>query len=425
MLPLFIGIWALMGCSEEDIALEPQYSVSISQVEDFSTTVIVTHTGTNRESYYVIAVKGDVEDVSEEVAKHYISVTNKTVSDTPYNQKKRVVKLQNLMPETAYTCIVYGVDDSGNIKGIPAKTSFITTSSTIIFEKTDKWIISYKGQDKYNEKTYSRIDIKVQGDIEERYFVRVFKKQEIDDHPDTRSLILQAYYDFNDDRNETEDENFWIDDKFVSTGNITYYKYLYKGTYQVYVIGVNANGRLTGHYACGEEFDFNRYELEPEYASLIGDWEISDEAGGFLFFSLSEKWANNTLTISGWGINDCPLTMNYDSSGIYFLSIPGQSAKGNTRGGVETNILTLRPWYLNKEEEFRIFYSSIITTLARAKGKNDDGSFTFSRAFNIQLDNNEYASTNGIVLTFYDEEKRLQYYNSSKILLPFTMKKIE
>lgn len=422
---ILISICALTCCSKEEIAPELRFSVSVSQIEDFSATVIVTHTGTNRDVYYAIAVKGDVEDISEEIVKHHNNIVNQTASDTPFDQKKRVVKLQGFSPDTDYTCIVYGVDDSGNIKGVPAKASFRTTPCSIVFEETDKWVITYMGQDKYNGRTYSKINIGVQGDVEERFFVRVFNKEEIDNHTDAQSIVLQAYYDFIEEWNEIGDENFWIDDNLVATGSINYYKYLYRGTYQVYVIGVNANGSLTGHYAYSDEFEFDKYELESEYAYLIGDWEVTDAVGNFVFFSLNEKWANSTLTMSGWGFNDCPLTMNYDPSGTYFLSIPGQSANGSAWGEEDIFIMTLRPWYLNEEDKFRIYSSSIVTTLARSKKKNADDSFTFTRAFNIKLDNGEYANTNGIILTFYNADGSLHYYNSSKIQLPFTMKKIK
>ena len=422
---ILISVCVLTCCSEDETTPELRFSVSVSQVEEFSATVIVTHNGTNRDVYYAIAVEGNVEDIFEEIAKHHRKIGNQTASNTPFDQKKRVVKLQGLSPDTGYTCIVYSMDESGNINGVPAKVSFKTTSNTINFEKTNKWAISYQGQEKYNGRTYSRINIKVQGDVEERFFVRIFNKEELDSHTDTQSLILQAYNDFNKERNETEDENFWIDNKFVATGSVNYYEYLHKGSYQVYVIGVDANGHLTGHYAYSEEFEFDKYELEPEYAYLIGDWEVTDEVGGSVIFTLSEKWANSTLMMSGWGYNDCPLTMNYEPSSTYFLSIPGQSVTGSAWGEKETTVMTLCPWYLNAEGELRIYTTSIVTTLARTKGKNDDGSFTFSSAFNIKLDNGEYANINGMVLTSYDEEKSLHYYNSSKIQLPFTMKKIE
>lgn len=422
---VFISICALAACSKVEITPQQCFSVSVSKVEDFSATVIVTHTGTNRDVYYAIAVKGDVEDIYMEIDKHHNDIGSQNVVDVPYNQKKRVVKLNGLLPDTEYTCIVYGVDEYGDIKGVPAKASFRTESCSIVFEATDKWAIAYRGQDKYNGNTYSKIDVTVQGDVEERFFVRVLNKQVVEKLADPRSVILYAYNDFISEKNETEDENFWIDDKFVFTGSIHYFKYLNQGTYQVYVIGVDANGRLTGHYANSEEFEFDRYELDPEYAYLIGDWEITDEVGESILFSLSEKWANSTLTMSGWGYNDCPLTMNYNPSGTYILSIPGQSANGCAWEKDETTTMTLRPWYLNEEGKLRIYTSSIVTSLARAKKINKDGTFTFSRAFNIELNNGEYANTNGIILTFYDEEKSLHYYNSSKIQFPFTMRKIE
>lgn len=86
--------------------------------------------------------------------------------------------------------------------------------------------------------------------------------------------------------------------------------------------------------------------------------------------------------------------------------------------------MTLRGWYIDEEYNFRIYTSQTISTLARAKD-NNNGTFTFYPGFNINLKNDEKATTTGIILTFYNEDNKLHYYNSSKIQFPFTMRKVE
>lgn len=425
ILLLVLGALSLVSCSEDDYVPELRFSIAVNEVADFSAKVTVTHTGTNRVMYYAFAVEGQISDIVPEIQKHKEAVLKDPQMMDVYDQKKRVVKLSGLLPETCYTCIVYGLDENENIIGTAASTCFTTKSSSIEFELNPKWAISYKGQSKYNNKTYSRIDINVNGDIEERYFIKIYEVSVINNYADLRSLLLKAYNDFNSERNDLENEYFWIEDNLVSAGSIYYYKYLTKGRYQAFAIGVDANGALTGHYACSEVFDFDHYELEPGYAELLGEWVITDGKGGEVFFSLSEKWANNTLTISGFGFNDCPLTLKYTPDENYLLTISGQSAKGISWGEEESKTMTLRAWYLDEEKNFKIYTSSIISTLARSKGKNDDGTYTFSRGFNIKLKNEENATTLGMLLTYYNEENKLFYFNSSKIQLPFMMRKTD
>lgn len=422
---LLLGALFFTNCSEDDSVPELRFSIAVNEVADFSAKVTVTHTGTNRVMYHAFAVEGQISDIAPEIQKHKDTIMKESQMADFYDQKKRVIKLSGLLPEKCYTCIVYGIDDIGNVIGTAASTYFTTKTSSIEFELNPKWKLSYKGQSKYNNKTYSRIDINVNGEIDERYFIKIYDTCVINNYSDIRGLLLKAYNDFNSERNELENEAFWIEDNLVSTGSIYYYKYLTKGRYQAFAIGIDANGTLTGHYACSDAFDFDHYELEPGYTELLGEWEITDGMGGEIFFSLSEKWANSTLTMSGFGFNDCPLTLKYTPEENYLLTISGQSAKGTSWGEEESKTMTLRAWYLNEDDNFRIYTSSIINTLARSKGKNEDGTYTFTRGFNITLDNEEYAKTLGMLLTYYNEENKLMYFNSSKIQLPFTMRKLD
>lgn len=425
LLALVLSIFTIVSCADEESVSDIRFSIQLNEVAENTTTITVTHTGTNRSLYYAFAVPGEINDIGAEIEKHRSTISNGIVTEEAFDQKKRVIKLLGLSPETRYTCIVYGVDENNDICGIPCSAVFTTTSSTVEFTLNPKWQITYLGQSKINEKTYSRIDVDVIGDISERYFISVYKKEIVNEYKDIRGFLLKAYNDFNSKRNELDDEYFWIEDNFVRTGSTSHYQYLFKGSYQAFAIGVNANGALTGHYASSDVFDFERYELEPAYEELLGDWAFIDEVGGEIFFTLSENWANSTLTMSGFGYNDCPITIKYTPQENYMLTISGQSAKGVTWGEEISKTMTLRAWYLNEDDEFKIYRSSIINTLARSRGKNEDGTYTFSRGFNIALQNDENAKTVGMILTYYNEENHLFYLNSSKIQLPFTMKKIE
>lgn len=425
ILLLLLGLLLFANCSEDDTIPELRFSIAVTEVCDFSAKVTVTHTGTNRVKYCAFVVEGKISDIDTEIQKYQNTVSDESMMAELFNQKKRVITLPGLMPQTTYTCIVYGLDEGNKIIGTPSSTFFETTPSAIEFSTNQKWSLKYLGQSKYDKKTFSKINIYVEGDVEERYFVMVYDKKIIDQYSNIQAILLKAFNDFNSQYNDLDSEFFWVEDKFVRTGNTSYYKYLTKGQYQAFVVGVDANGALTGHYAYSDVFDFDHYELEPEYAELLGEWKITDEMGEEIFFSLSEKWANSTLVMSGFGFNYCPLTLKYTPEENYLLTLSSQSAIGVSWGDDESKTMTLRAWYLNEDDSFRIHTSSTINTLARSKGKNLDGTYTFTRGFNITLNNEEYAKTLGILLTYYNEEKKLMYFNSSKIQLPFTMKKLD
>lgn len=412
----------MISCNQEDYMEELQFNISLNEISDFSATITVNHTGTNRDVYYAFVVQGEISDINAEIQKHLSQVLSGTITEELYNQKKRVIKLSELIPETQYTCIVYGLNDTNEIIGIPSSTVFTTKSSSIVFSINPLWKLTYLGQSKYDDKTYSKINIRVDGDVKERYFVRVYNKEEMKDFSDIRNLLLHAYTDFNSERNELNDEYFWIESNYVRTGSTNYYKYLFKGEYQAFAIGVNANGELTGSYACSEIFDFDGYDLDPDYASLLGDWILTDGVGGEIYFTMSEKWANSSLSMSGFGYVDCPLVINYTPNSNFLLTIGGQSVNGKAWGEDETQTMTLRGWYYNEDGNFQIYTSKIISTLARSKARNDDESYTFTSGFNITLDNGNKAETVGVVLTTYKDGK-YSFYNSSKIQLPFTMRK--
>ncbi len=415
----------MVGCDKEEECPELRFSLSLTETRAFSTTVTVTHNGTNRNRYYAFVVPGNIININIEIQKHSGDVSNGKISNEAFDQKKRVVLFNGLRPDTQYTCIVYGVDDNGGVVGTPCSLQFSTESSSVEFVVNPKWELKYIGQDKYDGKTYSRIDVNVKGDAEERYFICVYDSATIAHYQDISDLLLYAYKDFCSEHNEFDNEFFWIEDKFVRTQSTCYYRYLFKGQYQAFAIGIDTNGEPTGHYACSAFINFEQYELEPGYGELLGNWEFSDIEGNKMFFTLSEKWANSSFTMSDFGNAKCPVTINYAPTSAYCLTIPGQSVLGQHWGEDDVKIMTLRPWYLNKDDQFRIYTALNVSILARCKKKNIDGTYTFTNGFSIKLENNETATTIGILLTYKNEDNGLVYYSSSKLQFPFTMKKID
>lgn len=417
---IFVTLQLAMSCSTEEPS-NAKFSISISEVTDFSVTAIITHTGTNRDNYYVFAVKGEDIDVADEITKHNASIQSLT-SVSPYDQKKRIVTLNGLSPESKYTCIIYEVNESGNPTGKFASAIFKTSEEKISFEKNPSWLVCYEGQGTYNNKTYSKVIVYVQETVEERYFICIYDKAIVDQYSETKDFIRFAYNNFIKEHNDLGDEYFWMQDNFVRIESTEYYKYLYKGEYQAFAIGIDYTGALTGHYAASEVFEFDRYELDPEYEYLLGDWIITDDIGGEIYVYISEKWANSSYTMSGWGYNDCPFSLYVSLNSVeYTLNLNRQSVWGRTWGDDKDKLLSLEPWYLDENDNFRIL--SYDNYLATAK-MNDDGSLTFKPGFSKTLSNQEKAKTLGVVVTYTDSDGKKTYYKSSKMQLPFTMKKL-
>lgn len=417
---IFVTLLFLTGCSADEPNLVTKFSISVKDVADFSAEVLITHDGTNRDNYYVFTVKGENINITDEIRKHHDSIQSSS-SATPYDQKKRIVKLSGLAPESDYTCIIYGIDESGDPTGISASTLFKTTDTKIIFEENPNWVVCYCGQGFYKGATYSQVSVYVEGNVEERYFIRIYDKATVDGYPDLRDFIIYVYNDFVNERNELGDEYFWMEDNFVRTESTDYYEYLHKGTYQAFAIGVDYMGNITGHYAVSDVFEFDKYELDPDYEYLLGDWVISDEVGGEIYVTFSEKWANSTFTLSGWGNNDCPFEMIYNLFSIeYALELNFQNVLGKTWGDDSEKPFSLEGWYSVNDNLKLMSYTS---NLAYAR-KNEDGSYTFRPRFSKTLSSGEKAENLGVVVTYTDSDGFKTYYNSSKLQFPFTMRKI-
>lgn len=421
---MFAAILFTTGCSSEELNTITRFSISVNEVADYSASVVITHDGTNRDNYYVFAVKGDNVDVKTEIAKHHASLQTDT---SPYDQKKRIIQLNGLSPESTYTCIIYGIDDTGSLTGLSASTLFKTTETKLIFEENPNWSVFYEGQGLNNGLTYSQVVVYVEGDVEERYFICIHEKATVDRYSEIKDFIIYAYNNFVNERNELGDEYFWMEDNYIRTESTIQYRYLYKGTYQAFAIGVDYRGNLTGHYAKSDVFEFERYDLQPEYAEILGDWLLTDETGAAITLTFNEGWANNYFTLSGWGYNDAPFKIYYYGKGIYFyglypLTISHQTATEKEWGDGLERTLTLTGWYLREDGALRIYDSA--SALARAT-RNDDGSYTFNAAFKKPNSTDEEESTLGILVSYQDENDKTLYLKSSVIQFPFTMKKIK
>lgn len=419
LLLVTVTLFFMIGCSSEEPTSITGFTISMNNVADYSVSVLVTHDGTNRDNYYVFVVKGEDADIKSEIIKHHESLQ---ISESPYDQKKRIVLLKGLVPESTYTCIIYGVDESGEPNGIFASTTFKTTETNIFFEENPNWQIYYGGQGSCDGLTYSQVMVYVEGSVEERYFICIHDKTIVDTYPETKDFIIYAYNTFVNEHNDKGDEYFWLEDDFVRTESTVYYKYLHKGTYQAFAIGVDYNGNLTGHYAISDAFEFEKYKLDSEYEYLLGDWKITDDIGGEIYVTFSESWANHSFTLSGWGNNDIPFRIShYPYSLEYALELNHQSVLGRAWGEDADKLFELVGWYLDTDGSFKLM--SYNSYLALAK-RNDDGSFTFNSRFSKTLSDGEKAKTLGIVVIYTDEDNKRHYYNSSKLQFPLTMRKI-
>lgn len=421
---MFVMLLFMSGCSADEPTLVTTFSVSVREVTDFSAEILITHDGTNRDNYYAFVVKGENIDVMNEINRHHESL--KSSSDTFYDQKKRIVKFGGLSPESVYTCIIYGVDEFGTPTGASASAVFKTSDIKIIFEENPNWSVYYEGQGTYNGLTYSKATVYVKGDVEERYFICIYDKSTIDKYPTTKEFIMYAYSNFANEHNEFEDEYFWLEDDFVRTESTTYYKYLHKGVYQAFAIGVDYVGNLTGHYAFSNVFEFEKYELQQEYSEILGDWILTDETGATITLTFNEGWANNYFTVTGWGYNDAPFKVYYYGKGLYFyglypLTISRQTVVGRKWDDGQERELTLTGWYIRDDGTLRFYDTG--TALARAD-RNDDGSYTFNATFKKTSGNDGEEAATGILVSYQDDNGKTFYLNSSVIQFPFTMKKI-
>lgn len=412
-----------VGCVKDESMEDIVFHVDVSEINAYSATVTVTHNASNRDSYYGFTVKGAVDDIQSEIADFLSTVQTSQLAEAIHFQRKSVFSITGLSPKETYTFIVFGMNDDGLRYGEPSSTVFCTTESNLCAQINPNWKIGYMGHAVYNNNDYSKINVNVLGNAEERFFLATYEDDFIETFEYMEDLIVYATKEFLEKIKEPENETSWFEESQVRVDGTSFYRFLQEGDYVSLAIGINIDGSPTGNYVKTDCYHVEKYPAVDGFSNLLGEWIITDENNQLYNVLIAENIVNKSFILKGWGkVDDCPIIVSFnriDSS----LEISTQSIKDNFEisfndGTYAKGKLTLRGVYYDSESKLKWTNQSHSLT----KGiLNDDGSYTFKTNFRVTL--NDGTNTEKTGMTYYIERNNENNIGFGRMMFPFGMRK--
>ncbi len=409
------------SCAKHDNNDEITFNVTIDEISSFSSKITITHNGTNRDLYYGQLYEGNDINAKEIINELLDLYLDGQLPGELLSQRKRVVTLTGLSPEKTYTYLVFGIDNEGNLNGIPDQQTFTTLASNFTAIENPNWVVSYLGQALYNNGYYSKFTVNVVGEIEERYFLATYPISIHDQFETKEEFIAYAIEQFNQNNIENNPD-FWLESDNIAAGNCTFYQYHNEGDYISYAIGLNANGTPTGHYSKSETFHIDKYPMTPGYANLLGNWIISDKEGKIFNVTFYEHIINQSAKMIGWGEDNDTIEILYSQNSMS-IYIKDQLSMDETfyiiDGELVWGSLYLKGWYINQSGETK----QVKNINYICKGSKTGGNqYTFEPMFTITFPDGTTAQTTGLAYEFHPEGVSY-YYRFAKMTFPLTMTK--
>ena len=421
----FMVSFVLCSCSEDAESIRKvvfHVSVTVPIEEGKSPVVTITHNGTNRDEYCGLLVEDTLSDI-EQIINEYVSKND----DIPLlSQKKKVITLYSLAPNKTYTFVVFGITSKNMRYGQPASTKFRIPGEIFTATINPNWKVNYRGKLLYEGNYYSMTTVDVDKSSTEQYFVYEYEPTFVSRFSSMEDFLYHATNDYHE-RLRTDDTNaFWKEDNQLHTESISHYFHLGSGEYSdrqkkylSFAIGLNSEGKPTGHYARSDTFELGEYPYLASYlyivGGVVGKWKAVSEDGKIqLNARLSNKVANETIK-AGWeefGITkyftirynpyNASLMINDEQVDANYQRIDGKSVHGKTY---------MKAWYLNNLGDTLLSSS---TELAYGI-LQQDGTYLFRS----MIENDK----TGLIFAFYTDDGRILLNQNTSITLPFTLSK--
>lgn len=422
---LAFSLMLLSACEREEEAVQPlpiTFDVTAKEVKAFSATLVITHTGTNRMEYLGIIVEGHGVEALDTISKYLMN--NGIEPDDAMTQRKKQIVLNDLMQQKDYTYIVFAVEwNSGAFEYAGCYKAFEFTTAVSEFQATvyDKWTITYVGESYYNSIYMSKLHVNVQSGTTEHFFPRVYKVGYLSEFNNVENLISHALWDYMNTHNSDDDEDFWLVDQMLSNQSTNYLFYLTPGDYEAWLIGVDAEGNPTGHYAKSDAFHVDEYTMTNGYANMLGTWTVTDSAGKHFDVVFTKNEINRSFKVRGWGGENIPFYVRFDAS-TNGLTVKRQLVSENIirkiNGQDMRGDLYFVGWYY--DDGYRLTSVDNI-----ALGRRQSASlYRLEPGFYLaDANGNEIPCSKGLFYRFVTEEDGNYYFSSTLMTFPITMTK--
>lgn len=285
------------GTGNTELNVDIKFTLTVSEVESDQAKVKVEHDGARTDTWYgFVTTESDIEQaIDDEVAALVASGKVSLQKST-----SKTVTLRDLEAETAYTYVVFGLSDQGQVYGEPVSVDFTTAKAPVVIEGyqvNPAWNVTYVGQYEEQGQVYDNV-VAVESTDENTYFVTAWPK---------------ALYDEMGIEYIAETEcAAWLE--YLAGTKYTFADLLYSGSiltmvdidtqygteWYAIVIGADTEGNPTGLYAMSELITIVEEDMTEGYASWLGTWTVTGTNGVAWDVTFSKGIANQTYKLSGW-----------------------------------------------------------------------------------------------------------------------------
>lgn len=310
-------LFAAFTSCKEDLpqTQEPSYddvafSISIDKLTIASADLRIRHDGDQDVTwvyYHTSDMETDPDELISAVVSGELSFADQIVAYTGNNKS---IRLTDLLPKTSYRLIVKAIAETGELYGETVTFVFRTQRDLDVFEVNDNWTITYDGRTEgYYPGSTDVIEFenfKCSSSDDEPYILALVKKSDYQamvkdpEHDLKIRTFFEQYI-----KSAGIDEQAW--GEVVETGDCVWQEQrLRHGDWLVFMVGVDAEGQLTGLY---RQIETSIPEEDPTDAfnKWLGTWEVTGYNQGleykFNLVILSSE-ANMWYYSIGWEPNN-------------------------------------------------------------------------------------------------------------------------
>lgn len=319
---LLVCFFGLMSCHPEEPFVRTGdivFHIDTLSSSPMSVSLCITHNGSNRDLYYGLLTEDSIRDNTAYVRAYINSVGSDELVKNAWNQRKRVEKLNGLIPSVPYHFIVFAFDSAANLISEPACVD-IQTQSDMQFEPNSDWRIVWKGEVLHKKDYWTQVTVTFNNPLADSdlFYAGLISVEQFNKCGDIKMAI---YWLLNKAQKEMGQGDWYS--KIASIGRECYFQRT-EGDYYVLLIGVKPDGSPTGQYAISEKHHIDEYTALFEYKSLIGLWTLYDATGNEHTISIQKNIVNKSLSITGWAGKQWPVIVQYDPNANIPFTIDGQ-----------------------------------------------------------------------------------------------------
>ena len=376
---IIVFVFLLANCDKNDemeqISTDaPCFSLSVKDIGPVSVSIQISHTGSNRDEYYTyldVKPQNNVDLLIDSLLSH-------TVELDKLDQRKRVVTVNYLLPETNYRFIVFSVDENNHLYGTPCSITFTTSDVDIDMSIEPSWQINWIGEAFHDGEYYTHVQVKCDNISEPFYSClvsdSVFNKLDQD-------IARIALYKLSEAAHEAHDNGF---DNILAGNMISHVSsdnwfYRSPGYFYFMVIGVDEKGMPSGKYNISKREVIDAYTMLPDYEQFLGKWRLTDKAGVTANINVIAEYINRSYKVEGWANKNLPITIFFDcADAVSKISMQRHTIAQNiafTNNQDNSSFLgdlRLEAWYINssgKKNRAETSTSKLATCIASSKDR--------------------------------------------------------